>query len=220
MGRAPQHAVMPAFAAPIEVTQAALHRIGEDELQSLDDNASAARVHLSNYEGIVRAYFARHAWSFATKTVDLTRIGAVTMGHWTSNYAWPAEVMNIRSVSFAPDENGYGARRLRSGEFVVQDGKVLTRGDSDLQAVVTIRAHESAWPGDFSEAVVTRLQGLYLEALCDKPQDGRIAKRDAEMMIRDAIVRDKRQSPGVQFDTVPLAESWRGAWGRRRLRNG
>ncbi len=196
---------MPAFAAPIEVTQAALHRIGEEELQSLDDNASAARVHLSNYEGIVRAYFARHAWTFATKTLDLTFQSAVALGGWESAYVWPAEVMNIRWVQLAD-----GGRQLRSGDYTIEDGKLLTRGQYDLQIVATVRAPEASWPGDFSEAVVTRLQGLYLEALCDKPQDARIAKRDAEMMVRDAIVRDKRQNPGINFIKTPLAEAWRG----------
>lgn len=196
---------MPAFAAPIEVTQAALHRIGEEELQSLDDNASGARVHLSNYEGIVRAYFARHAWTFATRTLDLTYQSAVTKGRWDAAYVWPPEVMNIRWVQHAK-----GGRQLRSGDYTIEDGKLLTRGRCDLQIVATVRASEASWPGDFSEAVVTRLQGLYLEALCDKPQDARIAKRDAEGMIRDAIVRDKRQNPGVNFIKNPLAEAWRG----------
>lgn len=208
---------MPAFAAPIEVTQAALHRIGEEELQSLDDNASAARVHLSNYEGIVRAYFARHAWTFATKTLPLTRQGTVALGAWDAAYLWPSEIMNIRWVQYAESASnpGLGGRRLRTDEYVIEDGRILTRGEYALQVVATVRAPESAWPGDFAEAVVTRLQGLYLEALCDKPQDGRIAKRDAELMIRDAIVRDKRQNPGVSFVVVPLAEAWRGRRGRR-----
>lgn len=209
---------MPAFAAPIEVTQAALHRIGEEELQSLDDNASAARVHLSNYEGIVRALFARHAWTFATKTLDLTYQSAVTLGSWESAYVWPAEVMNIRYVQYAPDPltPGIGGRQLRSGDYTIENGKLLTLGpEIKLQVVATVRAPESVWPGDFAEAVVTRLQGLYLEALCDKPQDARIAKRDAEGMIRDAIVRDKRQNPGVSFIKVPLAEAWRGRGMRR-----
>lgn len=204
---------MPAFAAPIEVTQAALHRIGEEELASLDGDDSAARVHLSNYEGIVRAYFARHAWTFATRTLNLTRQGSVTLGSWDAAYVWPPEVLNIRYVQYGPGQNGQCSMRgqqLRSGEYTIEDGRLLTRGDYALQIVATVRAPEAAWPGDFSEAVVTRLQGLYLEALCDKPQDGRIAKRDAEMMIRDAIVRDKRQNPGVTFIKTPLAEAWRG----------
>lgn len=204
---------MSAFAAPIEVIQAALHRIGEEELVSLDEDASAARVANSNYEGIVRALFARHAWTFAKQTLDLTYSAEVDLGQWSHAFVWPAAVMNIRSVHYAE-----GGRQLRAGEYAIESGRVLTRSDTPLQIVAIVRAVEADWPGDFAEAVVVRLQGLFLEALCDKPQDARIAKKDAEVLIRDAILRDKRQEPGVRNDSAPLAEAWRGGRVRTALR--
>lgn len=204
---------MSAFAAPIEVIQAALHRIGEEELVSLDEDASAARVANSNYEGIVRAMFARHAWTFAKQTLDLTYSGEVDLGQWSHAFVWPAAVMNIRSVHFAE-----GGRQLRAGEYAIESGRILTRSDTPLKVVAIVRAIEADWPGDFAEAVVVRLQGLFLEALCDKPQDARIAKKDAEVLIRDAILRDKRQEPGVRNDSAPLAEAWRGGRVRTALR--
>lgn len=204
---------MSAFAAPIEVIQAALHRIGEEELVSLDEDASAARVANSNYEGIVRALFARHAWTFAKRTLDLTYDEEVELGQWSHAFVWPSEVMNIRSIHCAD-----GGRQLRAGEYAIEGDRVLARADTPLQVVATTRALEADWPGDFSEAVVVRLQGLFLEALCDKPQDARIAKKDAEMLIRDAILRDKRQEPGVRNDSAPLAEAWRGGRVRTALR--
>ena len=194
---------MPAYAQPIEVVQAALHRNGEDSISTLDEDSSAAQVAASNYEGIVRAYFARHAWTFAKRTLDLTYQSAVELGPWKHAYVWPAEVMNIRWVM----REGV---RLRSDEYAIESGRLLTVTDGDLQIVATVRAEEGDWPGDFSEAVVTRMQALFLESLCDKPQDGRLKERDAEQKMRDAIVRDKRQEPGVNAQAVPLAEAWRG----------
>lgn len=196
---------MSAYASQIEVVQAALHRIGEEEITSLDEDSSAARVARTNYEGIVRAVFARHAWTFAKRTLPLTYQGAVTLGPWTHAFVWPSEVMNVRTVLYASTGD-----RLRSGDYAIEGGRILARSDTPLQVVATIRADESDWPGDVSEAVVTRLQGLFLESLCDKPQDARLMKKDADMMLRDAIVRDKRQEPGVSFEVVPLAEAWRG----------
>lgn len=207
---------MSAFAAPIEVIQAALHRIGEEELVSLDEDASAARVANSNYEGIVRAMFARHAWTFAKRTLPLTYSAAVELGPWSHAFVWPAEVMNIRSVVHsAVGADVSGGVRLRAGDYAIESGRLLTRSDTPLQIVATVRALEADWPGDFSEVVVTRLQGLFLEALCDKPQDARIAKKDAEMLLRDAILRDKRQEPGASVEFAPLAEAWRGGRGSR-----
>jgi len=195
---------MPAFSAPIEVVQAALHRIGEEEIASLDEDSSGARVASSNYEAIVRSFFARHAWTFAKQTLPLTYQGEVELGPWLYAYVWAGEVTNIRCVM----RDGV---RLRAGEYSIESGRVLTRCDGDLQIVATVRAPEADWPGDFSEAVVVRMQGLFLESLCDKPQDGRMKIKDADVLMRDAIVRDKRQEPGVAADFVPLAEAWRGS---------
>lgn len=203
---------MSAFAAPIEVIQAALHRIGEEEITSLDEDSSAARVANSNYEGIIRAMFARHAWTFAKQTLPLTYQGEVELGPWLHAFVYPNTVMNIRTVMYSGvDEGQYAGSRLRSGDYAIESGRILTMSDQPLQIVATTRAVESDWPGDFSEAAVVRLQALYLEALCDKPQDGRLLKRDAEQLLRDAIIRDKRQEPGVSIEYAPLAEAWRGA---------
>ena len=213
---------MSAYATPIEVIQAALHRIGEEEISSLDSDESAARVANSNYEGIVRSVFARHAWTFAKRTLDLTYQGVVDLGPWTHAFVWPAEVLNIRGVVYAPSSNNFsiGGTRLRAGEYAIEGGRLLVQRDTPLQVIATTRADESAWPGDVSEAVVVRLQALFLEALCDKPQDARLLKRDAESMLRDAIIRDKRQEPGVAFEFVPLAEAWRGARASRSAPRG
>lgn len=195
---------MSAYASQIEVVQAALHRIGEEEITSLDDNSSGARVAASNYEGIVRSFFARHAWTFAKQTLELTYQGVVELGPYTHAHVWPAEVMNIRYIM----QDGV---RLRSGEYAIESGRVLTRSSTALQVVATVRAEEADWPGDFAEAVVVRMQALFLESLCDKPQDARLKTRDADVLMRDAIIRDKRQEPGVSVEFVPLAEAWRGS---------
>lgn len=201
------------YAAPIEVVQAALHRVGEESIASMDEASSAAQIAASNYEGIVESVFARHAWTFAKATLDLTYQGAVTLGPWTHAYVWPSEAMNIRYVQ----RSGV---RMRSGEYAIERGRILTRTDEELQIVATVRAVEGDWPADVAEAIVTRLHALFLESLCDKPQDARLLKRDAEGMLRNAILRDKRQEPGVQADFAPLAEAWRGSRLRRQALHG
>jgi hypothetical protein len=202
---------MSPYSAPIEVVQAALHRIGEDEIASMDSDESTARVARSNYEGIVAAYFARHAWTFAKRTLPLTYQGEVELGMWKHAFVWPAETVNIRSVMRSGANDGrWAGYRLRSGDYAIEGDRVLTLTDDPLQIVATIRAPEGDWSPDFAEAVVTRMQALFLEALCDKPQDARIKERDAEAKILNAITRDKRQEPGASIEFVPLAEAYRG----------
>lgn len=169
----------------------------------MDEDSSGARVAASNYESIVRTAFSRHAWTFAKRTMDLTYQEAVRLGPWAHAYVWPPEVINIRYVM-------QGGRRLGAAEFSIENARVLSIHSSLLQVVATVRADESTWPPDVTEAIVVRLQALFLEALCDKPQDARLLKRDAEQLIRDAIVRDKNQEPGEDVYTAPLVKTWRG----------
>lgn len=197
------------YAAPIEVLQAALSRIGET-ITSLTDGSAPALIAQANYEGIVRAALAYrgHGWTFATETIDLTQTGPVTKGMWRFAYAKPVDVMKVRSVS----TNGH---RLRRDDFTIQGSSILTVSDfDDLQAVVLKRAPEADWSDDFAEVVVTRLEALYTRALLERAQDARIRDKDADNMLLLALVSDKRQQPVESTEAVPLAETWRG-YGRR-----
>ena len=193
---------MSAYAAPIQVVQAALHRCGEETIASLDEASSAALIATSNYEGIVRANLTRHAWLFATETVNLTLVGPATSGDYVWAWAWPAEILNVRAVLV-------GGQRLRSMGYIVQGQQVFTRDlftGSPVQITGTVRALEGAWPDDFAEAMVVRLQALFLESLADKWSDARIIKKDAEVLFQQAIVRDKRQQPATTQEFNRLAD--------------
>lgn len=203
---------MSTYAAPIEVIQAALHRVGEAAISSLDDGSAQAAIANSNYEGVVRRALTRHAWSFATHTVGLTLEETVELGPWTKRYGYDTVgVINLRYVMDA-------GRRLRQGEYTVQDGKILTQvALTTPQAVVTRRAQEGDWPDDFAEAVVVRMQAIFLEGLLDRWQDARLKHRDADGEMLQALLRDKRQAPGVSTEYNDLAEAWRGrGYGVRR----
>lgn len=193
------------YAAPIEVVQAALHRVGEETISDLNDGSAAALIATSNYEGIVRASLAKHAWSFATSTTDLTLQETITEGLWTKAYTFEdPSLINLRWVMDA-------GRRLRAGEYAFQGGRVLTVSAlATPQAVITTRAGEGDWPDDFAEAVVVRMQALFLEGLLDRWQDARLKQKDSEGLMLQAMLRDKRQSPPVIAVHNELAEAWRG----------
>lgn len=193
------------YAAPIEVVQAALHRVGEDTITDLNDGSAAALVASSNYEGLVRAALTKHAWSFATTTTNLTLQETIEEGPWTKAYTF--EDPNLINLRWVQD----GTRRLRAGEYVLQAGRVLTIAAlTTPQAVITLRANEGDWPDDFAEAMVVRLQALFLEGLLDRWQDARLKQKDSADLMLAANLRDKRQSPPVIADRNELAEAWRG----------
>jgi hypothetical protein len=191
------------YATPVEVVQAALHRVGEGNIASLNDGSIPSQIASSNYEGIVSDYLCRHAWTFATKTVSLTYVGVSTDLPWLHVFSWPADVLNIRQVRRA-------GRTLESAEFELQDGQLLTMTADALVASVTYRVGENKWPADFSEAVVIRAQAVFLEGLADRWQDARLKEKDAEAKLQRAIARDKRQTPAKRAERNKLADRWRG----------
>ncbi len=172
----------------------------------MDEGTPAALVATSNYEGIVRSAMTRHAWTFATETGNLSLTGPVTLGNYVWSWSYPPEILNVRWVMV----NG---RRLRSREYVIQGRAILTLSAYDStttpQVVGTIRAPENLWPDDFAEAIVTRLEGLFIGSLADKWQDGRLKIKDAEAMMQAVIVRDKRQQPAAPQEYNRLGETWR-----------
>lgn len=173
----------------------------------MDEGSPAALVAQSNYEGLVRANLCRHAWLFSTETVTLSAPTAVVVGDYVWAWTWPSEVINIRWVMV----NG---RRLRQRDYVIQGRTILTRdaftdANSVVQAVATLRANEGSWADDFAEAMVVRLQGLFLESLADKWQDGAVKIKAAEALFQTAMVRDKRQQPATTQEFSRLAEAYR-----------
>lgn len=198
---------MSAYAAPIEVVQAALHRCGEESIASLTDGSPASMIAASNYEGIVQANLTRHAWLFSTETINLTLVGPVIAGNFLWAWTWGPEVLGIRWAMCA-------GRRLRNHEYILEGRQILTcdpftNAGFALQAKATFRAGEGVWPGDFAEAMVTRLEGLFLGALADNWQAGQAKNKIAEDLFKAAIVRDKRQQPAISQEYNVLAEAHR-----------
>ena len=54
-------------------------------------------------------------------------------------------------------------------------------------------------------------QSIESVMLLDRWQDARLKQRDSDAAMLSAMLRDNRQSPGIQVETNPLAEAWRGA---------
>lgn len=192
---------MPRFANDIEVIQAALHRVGEASISSLTDGSASALVAAANYEGIVGDFLERHAWTWATKTATLTVIGESDNNAWGYEYALPDDLINLRFLTLEGIQIG-------EGQWTLQGEKILVQAEGDYQATYTYRAPVSAWSFNFGEAVVTRLQAVFLEGLLDRWQDARLKEKDADAKFLKAMVRDKRQAPGTRAYRASLAQRW------------
>jgi hypothetical protein len=190
------------YAAPIELVQAALTRVGGQMITSLEDGSMPATIAKANYEGLAKRRLSMHTWSFASYPVKLVFQGERDTGMYRFAYMIPPEALRVHSVNVL-------AQRVR--QYKLDNGKVLFPSAYDYEAMISHRAPESTWPADFAEAFIVELEALFLSSLVRNPQDARLRQRDAEVLFRTALAADKRQAPGPPAMTDgTLARAWRG----------
>lgn len=192
---------MPRYANDIEVIQAALHRVGEASISSLTDGSAASQIANANYEGIVGDLLERHAWSWATRTADLTLIGESDNAAWGYEYALPDDYINLRFITRAGIQIG-------EGDWALQGDRVLVNAEGEYQATYTYRAPVASWSYKFGEALVVRLQALFLGGLLDRWQDARLIEKDGEQKLMRAMAADRRQSPSTRPYRTTLPDRW------------
>jgi hypothetical protein len=194
------------YAAPIEIVQAALARVGGQQITSLEDNSMPATVAKANYELMARKRLSKHTWSFASYPVLLVYQGEQTVGQMRHAYRVPPEALRVHWV-------GVGEQRL--DDWKLTQGKIVTRIPGDYEALISHRAPESDWPDDFTEAFAVEMEALFIGSLQRNVQEARVRLKDANILFADAMAADKRQAPGPQvIRTGRLASAWLGERGR------
>lgn len=177
------------YAAPIEIAQAALARVGGQMITSLEDGSMPATVFNTNYAGIVAKRLSMHRWSFASMPVALVYQGERAVGQYRHAYVAPPETIRVHWV-------GSNIRRLI--DWHMDDGKILTPFRGDWQALISRRVPESEWAPDFADAMVKEVEALFQASLVRQPEAARLLSRDAEELFRMAMVSDRRQVPGAR----------------------
>jgi len=196
---------MSTYAAPIEVFRAAMPLVGANPPQSMTDQTAEAVMANAVYEGLVADALTRHAWSFATKSKALTYQG--TSGDSPAYvYSLPSDVLTPRRLLYAGSPwKDYEMR----GNKLLADVKDES---SNFRLVYNWRAPESAWPSDFSWAVVRLLAAQIARGLLDRANHGDNLEAQAEARLRVARVRDRRSYQGPERDVdAPLVRAWRGS---------
>lgn len=196
------------YAAPVELIQAALSRIGSVSLTSLEDDSMEARVANLNYEGLARKRLSMGPWTFASRPVFLVRAGERNVGRLRFAYQIPPESIHVLWV---------GLGETRAQRWSIDQGHVLLDSDQPWEARIAVRAPESDWSAAFSEAFIVELEALFMAALQRMPQEAQMRAREADRLFRIALAGDDRQQTGVQhLRPGPLAQAWRGFASRTR----
>lgn len=177
------------YAAPIEIAQAALARVGGQMITSLEDGSMPATVFKTNYAGMVSKRLSMHRWSFASMPIALIYQGARENGQFKHAYMVPPQTIRVHWV---------GLDRQRLVNWHMDDGKILTECEGKWQALISRVVPESAWAPDFADAMVKDVEALFQASLARQPEAARLLSRDADALFQMALVADKRQTPGSQ----------------------
>lgn len=195
---------MATYVTPIEVWNAALIRSGESSVSENDDSVYS-ELFRAAYEGVVTDFMTRQRLVFAQKTVPLVLQGET--GNFPK-YAYPLPADYLVAHKITKGETDQRA------EYEVRSGKVLMSvSATDLFMHYTFRAKENAWPGDFSEAVVTKMRSIIKAFDEDDVTAERLDQR-AEALLLDSIARHRLAQTAPKHTPSPrLVSAWRG--GRR-----
>ncbi|MBI1359871.1 MAG: hypothetical protein GC155_06245 [Alphaproteobacteria bacterium] len=195
---------MSVYAAPVEVCNAALAEMGDDQIVALTDGSPAAITLNTRYEPLVKKELTKHGYSWAKKVARLVYQGE-TGNAPTYAYYLPNDVLTPRwlMVGHAPVVRGY---QLSSNKLLVD-----VKYDYDLH--YTWRVPESQWPADFADAMVKRLHSVLLRALPVDYVTARERDQAADFDFSAARIRDRMangKQPNYSPDPV-LVQAWRGA---------
>lgn len=195
---------MSKYAAPIEVINAALARMGAQPLQDLSARSKPAIIANELYEAEVRNLMARHRWSFCIREETLTYQGA-TEGLYSSVFVLPPDCISLVNVTV---DGGLIDYRLEGAKVLCNQAQ-----GTNLRALYSYRANEGDWADDFAMGVVMMLHAHFVRALREEGAEADRLESRAEVKLATAMVRDRRQSPPtpvMRTNRSGLAEVWRG----------
>jgi hypothetical protein len=204
-----------AILTPLDILNAAMARIGDDPLQSLEEETIGGREAQLIYENVVGFCCGVYLFSFAREMRQLSKItDAVTPDGWPHVYRLPAERLGppIRYSDSATDPDARYNRVVLRGDTVASDV-------FPLFAEIKILPPPHLWSATFRETVIVALAGeIALARASDRTtwKELRNAAFGPESMnfrgglMGAAINEDGQATPprAIRTENNPLIAAW------------
>jgi hypothetical protein len=196
----------------LSVLNAALTRIGEEEITSLDGAGVAEAIARSNYESLVSAHLSVHPWKRASYTVQLARLDPLVEGQppepWTAAYQLPPDTLEIRTVKVGGQAIPYQIM----GDVVLCDA-----GATDAVILHAVfRAREADWPQWFREGITIQLEAIFLRGIGERYREAELREDAAAKWWLTAKNRDAQSEPPRKPVGSPVLLARRGGGGMTR----
>lgn len=170
--------------AAISNINAALTSTGHDPITDENDGSTEAIIAGANYEKIVKAELSRYPYSWASDYDELDLLDITPDNGWQYVYQLPANILKLASI----EVNGYPIEYRRLGS------KVYCNHSAGVFADWRFRADEEEFSDDFTEALITRLRGLFVAGVDEKDAEAQVYYDSAAFqfkMVRNEDAKNK-----------------------------
>jgi hypothetical protein len=172
------------MSSAVNICNSALIKLGQERINSLDDDNKRARLCKEQYYKVLRRVLRSHPWNFAIKRATLTESGdSVTWGE-EKLYALPSDCVRVYGV-----EGKYFKYKIEGRYIVTSDGAPNIKYISD-------DVDEYLYDASFAEAVASWLAADLCYALTQSASLKEGLLREGEFWVSQA------RSVGAQEQTV------------------
>lgn len=183
-------------AAPVDIVNRALVKLGEAMIASLDDPVKVARLASSMYDVIRDGVISAHAWSFARTRAKLPAEAEAPAFGWEYQYLLPADCLRVLEAGDWPRPvmDDYIGRNTQA--YVLEGRHILTNLGPALNLIYLRRIEDVGFfPPSFVEALACKLAVEMAEGLSASGSKRELAWREYELAVKQAKAINVIQLP-------------------------
>lgn len=173
------------MAAPVDIVNRALSKLGDKRITSLDDPGKTAGLAASLYSIVRDTEISAHAWHFAKTRKMLPAEAAKPAFGWAFQYLLPADCLRLLEAGPWPQAvmADYVGRDTRT--FILEGGRILTNHGPALNVIYLRREEDSGYyPPAFVEALACKLAVEMAEAITGSGSKREMAWNEYEQAVR------------------------------------
>lgn len=162
------------MATKLGICNAALVKLGQEEITALTDNNKRAKLCNNNYDRLKRMLIRRHPWNFAKKRVSLSSTGATPSFEYSHMYALPVDFIRL----------DYIEKPLY--EHAIEGDKLLYNGGPTIKLVYIADADESTFDSLFEDLLATTIAYEICTALTNDQRLKSEIRQELEYLVNES----------------------------------
>lgn len=146
------------MAAPIEIVNRALSKIGETRIRSLDQETKYAGLALSLYDIVRDSEISAHSWNFAKDRVLIPAMVDTPVFGWAYQYQIPSDCLRILLAGTWPQAVMSGYIGWDTSQYTIEGTRILSNLGPALSLSYLKQITDSGiYPPTFIEAFACKL---------------------------------------------------------------